>query len=152
MNIFKEYWTLAIALFKNSPKTPLKHVEMEHVLQEDYYALTWAGLLITRPGDKPDKITLNHEDIHRQQAEVLGSYWKFYIRYLLEYLCGFFTLWNSDAAYHTLSFECQCYGQENNYMYKVSKDNMDLYKIKNKKKVWKENKNRWISYCKSIEK
>jgi len=151
MNIIKEWATLVLALFKNSPKDPLKHVEMKHVLWPGYAALTWAGLLITRPGYKLGQVTKTHEDIHRQQAEILGSYWLFYLLYLWEYLCGLFILWNPTAAYYTISLECQAYGNEYNKDYKVSKENMKLYRIKNKRKVWKENKNRWRVYCSSIE-
>jgi hypothetical protein len=46
----------------------------------------------------------------------------------------------------------QAYGNESDYNYTVTKENMKLYKIKNKRKVWKENKLNWRAYCRSIEK
>lgn len=150
MNIFKECWTLISAIFKNTPDTPLQHIEMEHILWKGYAALTWAGLLVTRPGYYLSKRTINHEDIHRQQAQTLGSYWKFYAKYLGEYLGNLFVLWSFDGAYHCISFEMEAYGNEGDYNYAVTKESMAKYKIKNKRRVWKENRQNWKLYCRSI--
>jgi len=153
MTLIKEYITLISALFTNTPDKPLKHVEMKYVLWPGYKLLCWAGLLIHRPGTIISGIDENHEDIHRQQAQILGSYWKFYGRYLLEYLGNFFILWSFDAAYDLISFEIQACGRENKMGYKVSPENMKLYKFsgREKRKLWKEWKNDWRKFCKGIE-
>lgn len=151
MTLIKEYITLISAIFKNTPKTPLKHIEMKYVLWPGYKLLTWAGLMISRPGTIISGIDKNHEDIHRQQALVLGSYWKFYLLYLWEYLCNLFILWNFSGAYDCISYEIQAHGRQHKLDYKVTLENMKLYRIKNKRKIWKENKNNWTHYCKGIE-
>ena len=153
MTLIKEWATLISALFKNKPDQPLRQVEMKYVLWPGYVTMAWAGLLITRPGYKLSDSTINHEDIHRQQALVLGSYWKFYWRYIWEYIGNFFIFWSFSASYNLISFECQAYGNQDNLGYKVTADNMKLYKFKvsDKKRLWKENKHRWKEFCKQIE-
>lgn len=151
MNIFKEYATLISAIFTNSPDTPLKKVAMKYVLFPGYKLLCWAGLLIHRPGTIISTIDENHEDIHRQQAKIKGSYWMFYLLYVLEYLGNLFILWSFDGAYRMISFEVQARGREDKLGYQVTKENMKLYQIKNKKEVWKEWKSNWKHYCRSIE-
>ena len=151
MGFIKEYITIISAIFKNSPSRPLQHIEMRYVLWPGYKLLCWAGLLVSRPGTIISTIDEHHEDLHRQQAEILGSYWKFYLVYLWEYLCGLFICLSFNAAYFTISFEMQAYGNERRLEYKVTPENIKLYRIKNKRKAWKENKNSWRAYCRRIE-
>lgn len=153
MTLIKEWATLISALFKNKPDQPLKQVEMKYVLWPGYVALCWCGLLITRPGYKLSDSTINHEDIHRQQALILGTYLKFYFLYVFEWLGSLLCTLSFSGAYETSRFECQAYGNQDNLGYKVTAENMKLYKFKasDKKRLWKENKYRWREFCKQIE-
>ena len=152
MSIFKEYWTL-VKVFFTKVKDTLTHCEMKHVLWKGYSAMMWCGLLITRPNYYVFKKTKTHEGIHLQQAKQKGSWFSYYLSYLGEYLWNLLFLWmGADGAYYSISYEMQAYGNEDREDYKVTKENMKLYKIKkDKKKIWREYKRMWKSYCRKIE-
>ena len=153
MGFLKEWWTFLGYLFTRKIDQDMVEAKMSHILTKGYAAMMWCGVLISRPIYTVTRKTWNHEGIHLQQARKKGSWPKFYLSYLGEYLWNLLFLWlGFSGAYYCISYEMQAYGNESDYKYTVTDENMKLYKIKNKRKVWKENKKTWKTYCRSIEK
>ena len=152
MTLIGEYWTLIKGLF-TKVSTSLKHVEMKYVLWKNYFALMWCSMLITRPGAVVSQTTKVHEGIHLQQARIRGGWWPFYFLYLMEYLWNLLVLWlGVNGAYYCISVEMQAYGRQEDPEYKVTKENMKLYRFSwRKKKIWRQNKNNWRAFTRGIE-
>ena len=127
---------------------------MKYVLWPGYAALMWCGLLITRPGYKISKTTETHENIHLQQAKVLGGWWIFYIKYLFQYLGNLLVTFSPKASYYCLDVEKEAYSNERNPNYIVTKESIKKYRtpLFLRHKEWKTYKNAWRAHCESIGK
>ena len=79
------------ALFKSKPseKDFVEIKQMKHCPFKGYLAMSWCGYLLTRYSpDNIDNETVNHETIHLMQAKDEGSWLKFYLKYLWEWIKG----------------------------------------------------------------
>ena len=152
MNIFKEYWTLVTALFRKMPDT-LEYVEMSHVLWPGYGAMMWCGMIIIRPGYTVRDTTWTHEGIHLQQAKFFKSWWRFYGRYLWQWICNLLVTFSTNAAYFLIDVEKQAYGNEWNEYYIATKEKLKKYKtpLFKRRREWLDNKNSWRIHCRDIE-
>ena len=153
-----ETWYLVKLLFSKMSKLgELEIVQMKFYPWSGYNAMSWAGKLITRKNrDEIKPSTKKHEEIHLQQARMMGKTWfPFYLRYLGEYLVNLLFTWTgTSGSYYLISVEKQAYGNEGNQEYQVTKENLRKYKtpLFFRHSEWKNNKNNWRAHCKSIEK
>ena len=68
-------------------------------------------IFLKRPEDKTNRRLINHEQIHlRQQLELFVV--PFYLLYLAEYLIGRMRGLGHEAAYRSISFEQEAFGNE----------------------------------------
>ena len=112
------------------------------------------GILFVRKGCVLDERVLNHERIHTAQAKVCGSWVKFYLFYLWEWLrIGFMS--PLKANYYTSKYESEAYANEDDYDYCDGYDgsNLSKYVFKNRKKLYKDvgrSAAAWKRYVKSL--
>ena len=156
---FAETWYLAKTLFSKMPKDNehLEVVQMKFYPWPGYGAMSWAGKLITREDPKNiSEWTKKHEEIHLQQAHMMGKTWfSFYLKYLGEYLANLFFTWTGfSGSYYLISVEKQAYGNQARSEYKVTKENLRKYRtpLFLRHDEWIKNKNNWRAHCESIEK
>ena len=166
--MFKDLWTLIKMLFKNKP-SDVKEAElmgMDSFPFEGYSYMMWCGKLIYRNstyerrkndwGTEKFKITLNHETIHLAQAKAMGSWFKYYRSYLWEWIKGGIIMAPVSAAYYTIPYEMEAYGNEENFNYveNYTLDNVKpggkYYIEKDRKKFYKSIGKNWKDYCKTI--
>ena len=94
----KELWQLIKMLFSSKPgdfDTP-KLLPMKHYPFKGYRFIMWCGRMIYRAENKENidrymqtyagKESLTHETIHLRQAQVTGSWVKYYWRYFVEWV------------------------------------------------------------------
>jgi len=94
----KELWQLIKMLFSSKPgdfDTP-ELLAMKHYPFKGYRFMMWCGRMIYRAENKENidrymqtyagKESLTHETIHLRQAQVIGSWVKYYWRYFVEWL------------------------------------------------------------------
>lgn len=151
--MIKELWFLIKTLF--SPLSDqVEVVQMKYFPFQGYSAMSWCGKIITRK-DTSDRI-INHERIHLEQAlqlakqEKSSSWLTYYWQYLKYWIKGNPLIAPTSSAYYTIPFEMEAYGNEHDFNYKVTENSWKKYEIKNRKKVFKENRHRWRYYCKNL--
>lgn len=96
----KELWQLIKMLFSSKPgdfDTP-ELLAMKHYPFKGYRFMMWCGRMIYRAENKENidrymqtyagKESLTHETIHLRQAQVIGSWVKYYWRYFVEWIKG----------------------------------------------------------------
>lgn len=96
----KELWQLIKMLFSSKPgdfDTP-ELLPMKHYPFKGYRFMMWCGRMIYRAENKENidrymqtyagKESLTHETIHLRQAQVIGSWVKYYWRYFVEWVKG----------------------------------------------------------------
>ena len=146
---FKETWWLVKQLFtttKNKDKVQYKH--MDHYPFSGYSAMSWCGYILTKKKESDIKTTTwNHENIHLQQAENKGSWLKYYADYVWEWIKGNPITYPASSAYYTIPYEMEAYANEDKSDYEI---NTNKYKIKNRKKTYRENKKNWFNYIKNL--
>ena len=147
--MFKELWYLIKLLF--SPMTDqVEIVKMEHFPFQGYLAMNWCGKIITRKPEKISAVVKNHERIHLWQALQYKSWLAYYWKYLREWVKGGPIMAPASAAYYTIPFEMEAYGNEHNFDYKVTANSWKKYEIENRKETYKKYKDNWRNYCKSL--
>lgn len=104
---------------------------------------------------KKYKVSKNHETIHLMQAKACGSWVKYYMKYLWEWLKGNPITSPSSSAYYTCPFECEAYANESdmNYCKDYDAGNIKKYTFKNRKKMYKNaggTSKGWKEYLNSI--
>ena len=93
----KELWQLIKMLFSSKPgdfDTP-ELLPMKHYPFKGYRFMMWCGRMIYRAENKENidrymqtyagKESMTHETIHLRQAQVIGSWVKYYWRYFVEW-------------------------------------------------------------------
>ena len=156
--MIKELWTLIKMLFSSSPKDTetVKVMDMQHFPFKGYKAMSWCGCIIHRADASPvDTITINHEHIHLMQAKVCGSWCRYYIKYLWEWLKGGIITHPASAAYYTSKYESEAYANETDFTYCRSYDgtNLKKYTFRNRKKLYRQlggTPESWKAYIKSL--
>lgn len=117
--------------------------------------MSWCGAIIHRVGTSDiDAKTINHETIHLMQAKVCGSWVKYYLKYLWEWLRRGF-LSPMTANYYVSKYESEAYANEDdsNYCNGYDGGNLRKYTIKNAKKLYKQlggTSAAWKNYIKSL--
>ena len=148
--MIKELWTLAKMLFATKPDgiEEVKLMGMEHFPFRGYSYMMWCGKMVYRKDSyetrrkewitKQYKVSKNHETIHLMQAKQCGSWTKYYLRYLWEWMKGGL----SDplsANYYLIPYEMEAYANEENLDYPKQYDgsNLGKYTFNSRKKVYK---------------
>ena len=156
--MIKELWILVKMLFASNPNDfeSMEVIDMNHFPFEGFKAMSWCGCIVHRIGSSEiDKRTISHEDIHLAQAKLCGSWWKYYLKYLWEWLKGNPIIHPASSAYMTIPFECEAYGNEDNPDYAKNYDgsNIGKYTFKKRKKLYKDvgwSAAAWKRYVKSL--
>ena len=153
--MIKEFWTLVKMLFASKPDEIDKVVEyeMKHFPFKGYKAMSWCGYIIHRIGTSPvNEITVNHETIHLMQAKMCGTWWRYYLSYLWEWLKGNPFIYPASSAYYTNPYEAQAYANETDMEYcKNYIGDLGKYRIKDAKKLYRQlGKKGWKEYIKSL--
>lgn len=152
--MIKEFWYLIKLLF-SSVNDQVEIIKMDYFPFKDYIAMSWCGKIITRKDNISDRI-INHERIHLEQALKLienskqKTWLKFYWKYLKDWINGNPIITPASSAYYTIPFEMEAYGNEDNYNYHPTKDSWKVYKIKNRKQIYKNNRYNWKEFCKNL--
>lgn len=71
----------------------------------------YSGIVLGRHAffkGEPTEPIIRHEEIHQEQMTRVGV-GMFYLIYLKDYVKGFVTYWNHDAAYLSIPFEKEAY-------------------------------------------
>ena len=163
--MIKELWTLAKMLFATKPSEieELKLMGMNHFPFKGFAYMCWCGKMIYRNDmydvrrkewiTKKYKVSKNHETIHLMQAKICGSWVKYYLSYLWEWLKPGFTS-PLTANYYTLKYEAEAYANEENFDYPKNYDgsNLPKYTFKNRKKLYKKygSTQMWVYYLKTL--
>jgi hypothetical protein len=56
----------------------------------------------------------------------------------------------ASAAYYTIPFEMEAYGNEHNPNYKVTANSWKKYEIENRKEIYNKYKYNWREFCKNL--
>lgn len=149
--MIKELWLLACMLFHRTKDCEVK-VLMFKYFPFGYPTMMWCGKLIVKHERymNPSTATLRHETIHLKQAKMYSHWYKYYLRYVWEWLKGNPIISPVHSAYYTIPFEVEAYANEYKIQYNPTVETLKKYTLKNRKKIYKENSNRWKQYCKSI--
>lgn len=151
MNTFKELWKLGKMLFtKPVLKDNMEVIRMDHFPFKGYSAMSWCGHCVMRNDyKKPVKeTTLKHEQIHLQQGVREGSWVKFYLKYLWEWIKGNPLIAPATSAYYTIPYEVEAYANDHIPDYIIRPIN--TFKMKNRKNTYKTNIKNWKKYVKGI--
>ena len=153
--MFKELWYLIKLLFSDITNQKAEVVKMKHFPFQGYSAMSWCGKVITRKDNVSDKV-LNHERIHLEQAielaklEKTNTWLTYYWQYLKYWIKGGPIMAPASAAYYTIPFEMEAYGNEHNFDYKVTANSWKKYEIENRKETYNEYRYNWRNYCKNL--
>ena len=154
--MFKELWYLIKLLFSDITTQKAEIVKMKYFPFGSFSAMSWCGKVITRTPQKVTDRVLNHERLHLEQALRIAeansskSWFRFYWEYIKEWIKGNPLIAPASSAYYTIPFEMEAYGNEHDFDYKVTEDSWKHYKIKNRKKIFKKNRNIWRIYCRNL--
>ena len=145
LEFLKELWTMTKMLFESKPS----NFEELELMETNYFPfgeadyLTWCGKCVYRKTNRtitchPSKYVINHEHIHLAQAKDCGSWFRFYIAYLLCWLKTFPPF--SNKAYYLNKFEIEAYAKEQdlNYLEHRTIHAVDNFDFPEKYKLWKE--------------
>ena len=125
-------------------------VKMNHFPFQGYLAMTWCGKIITRKPEKISAVVKNHERIHLWQALQYKSWLDYYWQYLKYWVKGGPIMAPASAAYYTIPFEMEAYGNEHNFDYKVTANSWKKYEIENRKETYKKYRDNWREFCRSL--
>lgn len=125
----------------------------KHFPFNDNVMMMWCGHLITKEKEytNPEKRILRHERIHLKQAQNYSHWYKYYLRYVWEWIKGNPFIKPTDSAYYTVPFEIEAYANEHKAEYKPTKNTIKKYILKNRKKLYIENKEKWKQFCRNIK-
>lgn len=161
ITFFKELWQLIKMMFASNPNeyNELELVGMNKFPFKGYKYMMWCGKIIYRLDDESPELSIRsktHETIHLKQAQVKGSWIKYYWRYVCEWIKGNPIVHPASSAYYTIPFEMEAYANEDNPDYPLNYDGRYLhcYNIKNRKEIYRKygNSYAWKKYIKTIEK
>ena len=153
--MFKELWYLIKLLFSDITNQKAEVVKMKHFPFQGYSAMSWCGKVITRKDKVSDKI-INHERIHLEQAlelaklEKTNTWLTYYWQYLKYWVKGGPIMAPASAAYYTIPFEMEAYGNEDNFDYHPFENSWRLYIIEDRKETYKKYRDNWRNFCKNL--
>ena len=147
--MFKELWKLGKMLFtKPVLKDTMEVLRMNNFPFKGYAAMSWCGNCIVR-SDYTKSIkdtTLKHEQIHLQQGVREGSWIKFYLKYVWEWIKGNPLIAPATSAYHTIPYEVEAYANDDDPNYVILP--IKSFKIVNRKSTYKKYCDNWEQYLK----
>ena len=144
-------------LFKSLPKDIDKPIlkGMKHFPFKGYKYMMWCGYIIYRGDIEPtiSSTSMTHETIHLRQAQIKGSWVKYYWSYLIEWIKSNPIINPSSSAYYTIPYEMEAYANEENSNYINNYDGSHLirYKIKDRKKTYKSKGGTSLSWKKYLK-
>lgn len=168
--MIRELWLLVKILFASKPSDILKMEHLEIVVMKNfpfrgYRYMMWCGKIVTRSEKKAvmerfmttaaGKRSETHEYGHALQAESEhGDNWlRYYINYYWHWLRGNPLVHPARSAYYTNRYEIEAYGNEHRPEYWVNYNRANLrgkYTIKRRKATYREHREHWKEYCKSL--
>ena len=125
-------------------------VKMKHFPFQGYLAMNWCGKIITRKPEKISAIVKNHERVHLWQALQYKSWLAYYWQYLKYWVKGGPIMAPASAAYYTIPFEMEAYGNEHDFDYKVTANSWKKYEIENRKETYKKYRDNWREFSKNL--
>jgi hypothetical protein len=143
--MFKELLFLIKLFFKkvDYSKTELPIIKMKHFPGKNYSAMMWCGYLIDNGSCEIIQEIKDHEMIHYKQMCAMGSYFKYYLIYILEWLkLGFF----SYSIYYAHPFEIEAHVNDINPNYETYKGKWKKYRLKHGRRLYRENMYNWKSF------
>lgn len=150
----KETSKLVQMLFASKPKDfdSLQTMEMKYYPLGKYDYLTWCGKCIIRKGStEPTEQDINHENIHLTQAKDVGSWIKYYVKYLWSWmkLSPFF----GTYGYYLNKFETEAYAKEDDleYIARRPANNVEKFDQDDKSGIWKTSRESSYFYIKLIK-
>lgn len=95
----------------------------------NYYAITWFGTIYINKQNKSEweqdpnrELTISHENIHLRQAQIEGSWCKFYIKYLWKWIKAFIMSGcKNSIAYYCNPYEIEAYIYEADPTYNMQR-------------------------------
>jgi hypothetical protein len=145
--MWKEFWILTKMLFtKVEPNLKaLPIVKMKHFPFRGYSAMQWCGHIIDREDDNVEisEEIMYHEMIHYKQACTLGSWFRYYIVYLWEYLKFGYITW---ACYYCHPMEIEAHLNDDNPDYQTYKGKYKKYKMKHIRRRFREHYPQWKEF------
>ena len=137
-------------LFASKPSEidEVKLMGMEHFPFKGFSYMCWCGKMVYRKDTyetrrkewitKKYKVSKNHETIHLMQAKLCGSWTKYYLRYLWEWMKGGLSA-PLSANYYLIPYETEAYANEENLDYTKQYDgsNLEKYTFNARKEVYK---------------
>ena len=168
ITFFKELWQMVKMLFTSNPNdsNELQLLVMESFPFKGYKYMMWCGKMIYRK-ENEERILAEvntpaftrgktHETIHLKQAQVKGTWIKYYWKYVCEWIKGNPIVHPASSAYYTIPFEMEAYANEDNPSYPLNYDGKYLhcYDIKDRKDTYRKYGTiyKWKQYIKTIEK
>jgi hypothetical protein len=164
MGFLKDCWWMVKTLFSSNPKevSNLQLKETSTLPFDGYLCMMWCGHLVYR-SSKAEKINeyinsekykniYNHEMIHLCQAQIAGSWWKYYLNYVWEWIKGNPIINPASSAYYTIPYEMEAYGNEDDLTYTNNYDGsyLPIYDINHRKSTYKEHRSNWKEFCASL--
>lgn len=155
--MLEEIICLIKMLFETSPRDikNMNIVVMKYFPLPCFTALSWCGNIIVRDLNEINKTLMNHETIHLRQAQISGSWIKYYMSYLNEWIKGKPFKRPYISAYYTNPYEMEAYANEGdkNYTARYNKTNIDKYYLDDRKTIYikeGENPSSWKKYIKTL--
>lgn len=93
------------------------------------------------------KIFISNEA--KDKKRWISYYWS----YVWEWIKGNPIIYPASSAYYTIPYEMEAYANDDNFDYLKTRkpEDLDKYKIKDRKKTYKANKKNWKQYLKTIK-
>lgn len=154
MNWLKETWWIVKQLFTKVKADKVEYKHMDHYPFSGYSAMSWCGYLLSRkPESQIKPTTWNHENIHLYEAKDKKRWISYYWSYVWEWIKGNPIIYPASSAYYTIPYEMEAYANDDNFDYLKTRksEDLDKYKIKDRKKTYKANKKNWRQYLKTIK-
>ena len=150
--MIRELWILASMLFHRTNRSDVEVMLFKHFPFDGYSMMMWCGRLITKKEKylNPSTTTLRHETIHLKQAQRYSHWYKYYLRYVWEWIKGNPLSHPSSSAYYTNPFEIEAYANEYKIQYNPTADTLVKYTITKRKATYRANRNNWKNYCKKL--
>ena len=152
---FIELFTLIKMLFKSINKyNDIELINMKYFPFREYTYMAWCGKVITKKNIKWEDIGqyIKNEEIgHLKQASFYNYWIQYYLVYVWEWIKGNPFTSPYKSAYYTIPFEIQARANRHNPDYDYNRvDLKNKYTLKNRKRIYKENRKGWTKYIKTL--
>lgn len=127
---------MAKMLFSPIKSTEVEPLAMDHIPFSGYKYLMWCGKVIYRRS-RPEFGTLtdedkNHESLHLDQAIDKGSWVKYYLSYVWNWIKHYPLFTRKNGAYYLNKYEVEAYAKDKDLEYRKrrNKNAVENFKIK----------------------